>query len=98
MDKELYIPIHRDIDKEAIKKRIQHVGVKGLSIENAEQLGLFSRISSLICAMHCLTKVSHDLYGQVDYLFGLAHVKKHEIKRACIEFETACDRWFKFWR
>lgn len=98
MNNELHIPLHRAIDKEAIRKRIQHVGVKGLDIDKAEELGLTSRISNLLCAMHCLTMASNNLYGQVDYLFGLAHVKKHEIKRACQEFQQAYDRWYKFWR
>lgn len=98
MNNELHIPLHRAIDKEAIRKRIQHVGVKGLDIDKAEELGLMSRISNLLCAMYCLTMAANNLYGQVDFLFGLAQVKKHEIKRACQEFERAYDRWYKFWR
>lgn len=98
MNNELHIPLHRAIDKEAIRKRIQHVGVKGLDIDMAEELGLMDRISNLLCAMHCLTMAANNLYGQVDYLFGLAQVKKHEIKRACQEFRQAYDRWYKFWR
>lgn len=98
MNNELHIPVHRAIDKEAIRKRIQHVGVKGLDINEAEELGLMSRISNLLCAMHCLTMAANNLYGQVNFLFDLAHVKKHEIKRACQEFQQAYDRWYKFWR
>ena len=98
MNNELHIPLHRAIDKEAIRKRIQHVGVKGLDIDMAEELGLMDRISNLLCAMHCLTMASSNLYGQVDYLFDLARIKKHEIKRACQEFQQAYDRWYKFWR
>ncbi len=98
MKNELHIPIHRAIDKEAIRKRIQHVGVKGLDIDKAEELGLVSRISNLLCAMHCLTMASNNIYGEVNYLFDLARIKKHEIKRACQEFQQAYDRWYMFWR
>lgn len=98
MNNELHIPLHRAIDKEAIRKRIQHVGVKGLDIDKAEELGLMSRISNLLCAMHCLTMASNNIYGEVNALFDLARIKKHEIKRACQEFQQAYDRWYKFWR
>jgi hypothetical protein len=98
MNNELHIPLHRSIDKEAIRKRIQHVGVKGLDIDKAEELGLMSRISNLLCAMHCLMMASNSLYGQVNFLFDMAQIKKHEIKRACQEFQQAYDRWYKFWR
>ncbi len=98
MKNELHIPLHRAIDKEAIHKRIQHVGVKGLDIDKAEELGLMSRISNLLCAMHCLTIASNNIYGEVNALFDLARIKKHEIKRACQEFQQAYDRWYKFWR
>lgn len=98
MKREIVTPIHRAIDKEAIRNGIRHVGVKGLDIAKAEELGIMSRISNLLCAMHCLTMTAHRIYGEVDYWFGVAGVKKHEIKRACVEFENAYDRWFKFWR
>jgi len=98
MNNELHIPLHRAVDKEAIRKRIQHVGVKGLDIDKAEELGLMDRISNLLCAMYCLTMAAKNIYGQVDFLFGLAQAKKHEIKRACKEFEQAYERWCKFWR
>jgi hypothetical protein len=98
MNNELHIPLHRAIDKEAIRKRIQHVGVKGLDIDKAEELGLMSRISNLLCAMHCLMMASNNIYGEVNALFDLAQIKKHEIKRACQEFQQAYDRWYKFWR
>jgi hypothetical protein len=98
MNNELHIPLHRAIDKEAIRKRIQHVGVKGLDIDKAEELGLMDRISNLLCAMHCLMMASNNLYGQVNFLFDMAQIKKHEIKRAYQEFQQAYDRWYKFWR
>ena len=98
MDNELHIPLHRAIDKEAIRKRIQHVGVKGLDIDKAEELGLMDRISNLLCAMHCLAMASNNIYGEVNALFDMAQLKKHEIKRACQEFQQAYDRWYKFWR
>lgn len=98
MKNEVTIPLHRAIDSEYIKERIKRVGIKGLDVEKAQELGLMSRIANLLCAMHSLTMVSHRLYGEVDYLFGLARVKKHEIKAACKEFEKAYDRWYNFWR
>lgn len=98
MSGDIVIPIHRAIDSEVVKGRIQRVGVKGLDIDKAKELGLMERISTILCAMHSLTMVSHRLYGEVNALFDMAHIKKHEIKAACNDFEKAYDRWFKFWR
>ena len=98
MKNELIIPINEIVRQDDVKNNVLHVGVKGLDTKKAEELGLFQRISTLICAMHSLYLVGHKLYGSIDYLFSLAHIKKHEIKKACVDFEKAYENWFKFWR
>ena len=98
MKNELVIPIPEVIDKDAIKAKVQRVGVRGLDIEEADRLGLFNRISVLICAMHSLTLIEQKLYSQIDELFALSHAKKHDIKQACSKYQKSVEEWFRFWR
>lgn len=98
MRKEITVPIHRAIDKEAILGRMRQAGPRGLSFEKAEELGVISRISNLLCAMHSLTMTAHDLFGEVQVLFDTCNVNRHEIKKTCSVFDKAYERWFKFWR
>ena len=98
MKNELVIDIPEVIDKDSVKKRIQSVGVKSLNIEEADRLGLFDRLSVLICAMHSLTVVEQKLYGQIDGLLALAQSKKYDIKNMCNKHQKNVEEWFRFWR
>jgi len=97
MKNEIVVPIHRAIDKEAVLGRLKGLGVKGLSYDDAEKQGVITRVSNLLCAMHALTTVSQLVYEQAAVLFDACGMNKHELKRACAEYQKACDRWFKFW-
>lgn len=98
MKNELIIPIPEVIDKDTVKAKVQRVGVRGLNIEEAEKLGLFNRISVLICAMHSLTLVEQKLYGQIDELFAMSNARKHDIKQACSKYQKSVDEWFRYWK
>lgn len=98
MKNDIVVPIHRAIDKEAILGRMRQAGPKGLDFGKAEELGVISRISSLLCAMHSLTMAAHTLFGEAEMWFDTCKANRHEIKKACQDFEKAYDRWFRFWR
>ena len=98
MENELIVPIHRAIDREHILGRMRQAGPKGLDFDKAEEMGVISRISNLLCAMHLLTMAAHTLFGEVEVWFDACNANRHEIKKACQDFGKAYDRWFKFWR
>lgn len=97
MKNELTIDIPEVITKEDIESTLQKVGVKGLDREKVKELGVFQRLSYLICAMHSLIAVAYKIYGSVDSLFDLMGIKRHSIKQACNRFETEYERWEHFW-
>lgn len=92
------MPIHRAIDKEAILGRMKQVGPKGLDIKKAEELGVINRISNLLCSMHSLVSVSQLLFEQAEVLFDACKMNRHEIKKACVDFQKAYTKWFSFWK
>lgn len=98
MNNEIVIPIHRAIDKEAVLGCMKSLGIKGLDFEKAEELGVISRISNLLCAMHALSTVECDIMAEAEHLFDVCRMNKHELKKACSDFHKAYDRWFSFWR
>lgn len=80
-----------------VYKRIQTTGVKGLSFENAKELGFFTRISNLLCASHASIMAAYRIYGGVEYLLSEYGGKKNEIARAMNEFERAFIKFTNFW-
>lgn len=80
-----------------VYKRIHTTGVKGLSYENAKELGFFTRISNLLCASHASIMAAYRIYGGVDYLLSEYGGRKNEISREMNIFEKAFSRFVSFW-
>lgn len=78
-------------------KRLQTTGVKGLDFKKAKELGLFTRISNLLCAAHASIMAAYRIYGGVDYLLSEFGGRKNEIAREMNVFERAVDRFVRFW-
>lgn len=80
-----------------IEKKIRTVGVKNLDFEKAKELGLFTRISNLLCVSHASIMAAYRVYGGVDYLLQMFGGRKNEIAREMNAYEKAYDRFIKFW-
>lgn len=85
-----------EVEKD-IEKRIKTTGIKGLDFEAAKRLGIFQRISYLLCTMHASIVAANRIYGHVDNIFGELKAKRNEIKRETTLFEKAFDRFISFW-
>lgn len=83
---------------EHVREVVSSAGIRGLSTEAAQELGVFDRISYLICTMHACICAAYRVYGSVDVLLTEMGGRRHEIKRACNDFEKAVDRFMDFWR
>ena len=82
---------------EDIKKKIKAVGVRGMDMEKAKELGFFTRISNLLCASHASITAAYRIYGQVDYLLSEFGGRKNDIAKAMGDFEKAFTRFINFW-
>jgi len=82
---------------EDIQKTVKTVGVRGLDTERAKELGVWKRISLLLCTMHSSIMAAYRVYGNVDYMFGELRARKNEIAKEMNIFEKAYDRFIKFW-
>lgn len=82
---------------DGVEKKVRTVGVRGLDIEKAKELGVFNRISLLICAAHTSIMAAYRIYGGVDYLMQEAGARRHEISREMNSFEKSVDRFVSFW-
>lgn len=80
-----------------VYKRIHTTGVRGLSYENAKELGFFTRISNLLCASHASIMAAYRIYGGVDYLLSEYGGKRNEIAKAMNEFEKSFIKFTNFW-
>lgn len=85
-------------DVKKVMSLIRQHGVGALDTKKAEELGLFSRISFLVCAMHCLYTTAFRLQGEVDNLFDAAGARRHAIKMELENLAKAYDRFFRFFR
>ena len=83
--------------EENVRKRIATTGVRGLSLERAQELGLFKRISLLLTAMHLSMQAADRIFNQVDTLLKDLGLRRNEITKACNEFDKASERFLKFW-
>ena len=97
MNEEEFIEIHNGIEEE-VKHNIKAVNIAGLDLKKAEELGVFMRISYMLCLMHNCIAAAYRIYGNVDYMLELIHGKKHEINKTCKQFEKDYERFMKFWR
>lgn len=98
MKNEVLITLSDYISKEDVKKHVLKTGSRGLDTEEADKLGVFMRISNMICAMHTLTLVQNRLYTHVSNLLSCLRVRKFDIKQQCAKFEKAMTEWYGFWR
>ena len=81
-----------------VMNRVTQAHVRGLSVEKAKELGIFQRMSLLLCGMHSLNAAAYRIYGGVDYLLEILGAdKKHEIRVACGAFQRAFDDFINFW-
>ena len=83
---------------EQVRGILRRTGIKGLNLDNAEELGAIDRISYMLCLMHACISAGYRVYGQVDYMLETLHGKRHEISRACNQFEKDYKRFMDFWR
>lgn len=78
-------------------KRIRTTGIKGLDIARAKELGFFTRISNLLCAVHASIVASYKIYAMVDYMVTEFNCRKNEISREMNTFEKSFSRFMNFW-
>lgn len=82
---------------EDIKNKMKTVGVRGLDVEKAKELGFFLRISYLLCAAHASVVAAYRIYGQVDYLLSEFGGRKNDIAKAMGIYEKAFNNFINFW-
>lgn len=80
-----------------VQRKIKNVGVRGLNIEKAKEMGLFTRISYSLCAMHASVVAAYRIYSDVEYLLDLIHAKKTPISYECRMFEKSFEKFMRFW-
>lgn len=83
--------------EESVTKRIATTGVRGLSFEKANELGLFTRISLLLTAMHMSSVASYKVYKQVEDLLDAFGGRRNDIAKACNDFNKAMEKFENFW-
>lgn len=99
MNKEEVIELNpTDADVAKAREIVSKVHKKGLSIDEAERLGLFSRISYLTCAASTLNHTTALLIDKIQTLFIMAGSNRHEVKRELDAFYKAYDRFSNFFR
>ena len=80
-----------------VEKKIRTAGVRGLDFEKAKELGLFNRISNLLCAVHASIMAAYRIYGGVDSLLSVFGGRKNEIAKQMNDFERSYDKFVRFW-
>lgn len=83
--------------EEDVRQRIATTGVRGLSFEKAQELGLFRRISLLLTTMHTTSVATFKIYKQVDDLLDAIGGRRNDIAKACKDLERAMDKFVNFW-
>lgn len=82
---------------EDVKDKVQRVGVRGMDIEKAKELGFFTRISNLLCASHASVMAAYRIYGNAASLISELGTRKTEIAKAMNDYEKAFMRFVSFW-
>lgn len=83
--------------EENVRKRIATTGVRGLSLERAQELGFFKRVSLLLSAMHLTMMAGDRIFTQVETLLKDFGMRRRDIAKACNEFDKASEHFLKFW-
>ncbi len=78
--------------KELIIKNHKH----GLNVEEAEEYGVFRRISFLTCAITTLYTTGYRILTNVNNLFEIVGANRHEVKRELKAMFDAYERFAKF--
>ena len=95
-DRVIEIPDAAEVGKN-IEERVRNVGVKNLDFAQAQEWGIFQRMSNILTVMHTTIMAAYMVYGEFDYLADIMHAKKNEVKREMNIFEKAIDRFFAYW-
>lgn len=82
---------------EDVQNRFKTVGVRGLDFERAKELGLFQRISNLLCASHASIMAAYRIYGGAATIINDMGARRNDISKAMNEFERAFMRFVGFW-
>lgn len=80
-----------------VRDKIQRVGVRGMDVNKAKELGFFNRISNLLCASHASVMAAYRIYGGAASLINEFGARKNEIARAMNDYEKAFMRFVAFW-
>lgn len=80
-----------------VRNRIQQVGVRGMDTEKAKELGLFTRISNLLCASHASIMAAYRIYGGAASLISEYGARKNVIAKAMNDYEKAFMKFVSFW-
>lgn len=84
--------------EESVRKRIATTGVRGLSLEKAQELGLFKRISLMLSAMELTFAAGRKIFKNVDEMLEELGVRKKDMAKACNEYEKAVHKFLGFWK
>ena len=85
-----------DIEKDVMKK-VRNVGVKGMDVEKAKELGFFERISNLLCASHCGVMAAYRIYNGASSIISEFGARRNDIAKAMNEYEKAFMKFVSFW-
>lgn len=81
---------------EDVQNRVKTVGVRGLDFERAKELGLFQRISNLLCASHASIMAAYRIYGGAATIINDIGARRNDISKAMNEFERAFMKFVGF--
>jgi hypothetical protein len=84
--------------EESVRKRIATTGVRGLSLEIAQEKGLFKRISLMLSAMELTFAAGKKIFKNVDEMLDEMGIRKKDMAKACNEYEKAARKFFGFWK
>lgn len=93
------IELRESVDvAEDVRKRVKTTGVYGLDINKAKEMGVFNRISNLLCATHASIAAAYRIYSGVQYIMNdVLRARKNEIAHEMNLYERAYDRFIRFW-
>lgn len=86
-----------EILSKGVEDMIKTTGIRGLDVQKAKELGFFNRIANLLSLMSVTANASNVIYGHINYLLSEYGIKKHEIKRNCVQYEEALDKFIGTW-
>lgn len=82
---------------EDVQRKIKNIGVRGMDMEKAKELGFFTRISNLLCASHASIMAAYRIYGNAASLINDFGGRRNDIAKAMNDYERAFGRFVDFW-